>query len=79
MKKLMLGLVLSLASCANESETIRTLHAAGFTHVQDMHWDAWQCGKEDIWSTSFQAKNPSGKWVRGVVCCGLFKACTVRF
>lgn len=32
-----------------------------------------------MFQTGFVAKNPAGKRVEGVVCCGVLKACTVRF
>jgi hypothetical protein len=33
----------------------------------------------DNFATGFTAKNPQGRQVFGTVCCGIMKACTIRF
>lgn len=72
-------LVLLLLGCTDPEASTRALRAAGYTDVQlgDYVWFA--CGKDDDFATAFTAKNPHGDPVFGVVCCGLFKSCTVRF
>jgi hypothetical protein len=73
-------LALALSACTDDRETVRTLHAAGFTDVHTTGWSPFMCSKDDTFETGFVAKNPQGAKVKGTVCCGfLFKGCTVRF
>lgn len=80
MKRLILAALL-LAGCgADESNSRRTLESSGYTEISITGWAPLTCGKDDTFSTGFTAKNPQGRRVSGVVCCGLvFKGCTVRF
>ncbi|CAB4196704.1 hypothetical protein UFOVP1290_224 [uncultured Caudovirales phage] len=69
----------TLCGCTNESDSRRTLDNSGFTDIK-LHGYAWfACDKNDLFHTEFTAKNPNGKVVSGVVCCGILKSCTVRF
>ena len=34
---------------------------------------SFSCGKDDLSSTGFRAKNNKGKVITGTVCCGLLK------
>lgn len=78
MKSLLFCLL--LISCTDESATIRTLHAAGFSEISTTGYSFFQCGDDDTFHTGFHAKNPRGEWVDGTVCCGMMtKGCTVRF
>jgi hypothetical protein len=53
---------------------------AGFTNVKITGWSPFSCGKDDTFSTGFEALNPQGVRVEGTVCCGMIaKDCTVRF
>lgn len=65
----------------NVEDTVRTLEDQGYSEVEireEGGW--WECGKGDFYKTPFQATNPKGKRVNGIVCCGLlFKSCTLRF
>lgn len=80
MKYIALAAMVLLASCTNEDDTIRTLRSSGYTDIVTTGWEPMSCSKDDTFETGFRAKNPTGQWVRGVVCCGLvFKGCTVRF
>lgn len=80
MKRLAIVAALLLASCTDDSATVRTLQAAGFTDIQTTGWSPWVCGRDDSFETGFRAKNPHGQVVEGAVCCGfLAKGCTVRF
>ena len=77
---LVFAIAVALGGCDNAAETDRTLRAAGFTEIVVTGWAPMACGKDDTWSTGFTAKNPNGRHVSGVVCCGLiFKSCTIRF
>lgn len=67
------------AGCTNESASRRALEAHGFTDIRFTGYRLTGCDEEDSFQTGFVAKNPAGKRVEGVVCCGVLKACTVRF
>ena len=71
---------LLLAGCTTSDEEVRqTLDNAGFTDVTVTGSALWVCGEHDKMGNGFTATNPRGKRVKGVVCCGQMKACTVRF
>lgn len=74
-------IVLGLASnsCTDEQSSREALDNAGFSDIRFTGYDFAACGKDDSFSTGFNAKNPNGKYVSGTVCCGLFKRCTIRF
>ena len=76
-----LGVLLALIAlgCTDEVNTLRTLENNGFTDIQTTGFNAFQCSKDDTYSTGFTARNTKGKGVSGTVCCGFFKGCTVRF
>lgn len=78
MRKTFLFLFL-LAACTDEAATISTLDQSGFTDIQTTGYSWFSCSDSDAFHTAFTAKNPLGKPVSGVVCCGWFKNCTVRF
>ena len=67
------------SACTDDSGSRRALGAQGFTNIQLDGWEPFDCGKDDTFSTGFHATNPAGHPVSGVVCCGVLKACTVRF
>ncbi len=76
----LLWLLLALPGCLTDPKRTRsTLEASGFTEVEVLGYDGWACGEDDSYATRFRAKNPQGKTVEGVVCCGHYKGCTVRF
>ncbi len=80
MRSLLLIACLAVIGCANEDASRAALRNHGFTEIEITGWSPFSCSRDDSWSTGFRAKNPVGKMVRGVVCCGLvFKSCTVRF
>lgn len=69
----------ALVACTDEDATRSTLRAYGFTKIKTTGYALWGCSKEDEFNTGFRAVNPQGATVEGVVCCGWFKNCTVRF
>ena len=80
MKKLVFILaVISLLGCTNESASKRTLVNQGFTDISVGGYAPFACSDSDTFQTRFVATNPAGKRVKGVVCCGWLKSCTVRF
>ncbi|GAC1393284.1 MAG: hypothetical protein NVS3B10_00590 [Polyangiales bacterium] len=79
-KAILTTLAISFAvSCTDETASRRALEDSGYTEVRFTGYVAFSCGRDDNFSTGFVAKNPAGRTVSGVVCCGLFKSCTVRF
>jgi hypothetical protein len=58
---------------------IKALESNGFKDIKMGGWAPMSCGNDDASSKSFTATNSAGKRVNGVVCCGWFKSCTVRF
>ena len=73
----MLGLV---TGCTDEGSSRKTLRNAGYSNITFTGWSPLVCGQDDMFSTGFTAKNPTGQIVSGTVCCGLVaKGCTIRF
>lgn len=79
MKYLIVVLALLLTGCTDEGGSRKALESAGFTDINFQGYAWFGCGKDDGFHTEFTAKNPQGKQVSGVVCCGLLKSCTIRF
>ncbi len=82
MRRLGLGLwaLLALAACeASEGDSFRALEALGFESIKLQGAAPFACSDGDSFSQGFRAQNARGETVRGVVCCGFMKACTVRF
>lgn len=79
MRKLLLLIPLLIVSCTDESASKDALEKAGFTDIELTGWAPWSCSDSDKFATSFEATNPHGNRVSGVVCCGLLKRCTIRF
>jgi hypothetical protein len=77
----MLPLLTLFLACmqTDPARTHSTLIKAGFTNVQVGGYAWGECGEGDIYATEFTAVNPQGLAVSGVVCCGSYKRCTVRF
>ena len=71
--------VLALAGCTNEEKSRAALESAGFTEITFDGYAFMACSEDDAYKTKFTARNPQGNMVSGVVCCGRFKGCTVRF
>jgi hypothetical protein len=68
-----------LAACTNEADSRRALEDAGYSEIKFEGYAPLACGKGDDTATKFIALNPPGKkTVRGTVCCGYFKGCTIR-
>ena len=71
------------ASCAGACDHIdqskAALDSAGVSGATITGHSLMGCGKEDMSSVNFKGTNANGKPVTGVVCCGLWKSCTVRW
>ncbi len=72
-------LALPLLACTNEEKARSVLDKQGFTEVTFTGYAFSACSEDDVSHTGFRAKNPQGKEVEGVVCCGWLKSCTVRW
>ena len=70
------------ASTQPESADVRRLRDAGYTDIVIGNGPSplFMCGKDDsiFFSSSFTAKGPSGRPVRGVLCGAMFKGATIR-
>jgi len=69
----------AMQSCTDADRTISTLEANGFTDIEPGDYAYFGCGQGDMFHTEFTATSANGKPVSGLVCCGWFKSCTVRF
>jgi hypothetical protein len=71
--------IFCIQGCTDPERTRSTLEAQGFTDIQTGGYEWGVCGEDDDYSTGFTATNLQGHRVSGVVCCGYYKGCTVRF
>lgn len=79
MKKIILPLiVIALASCTASDKSKRVLEQQGYTEIEITGYSPFSCSEDDVFSTGFKAKGPTGIDVEGTVCCGWIKNCTVR-
>lgn len=80
MKRLILSFVLLFSGCVtSESDAIKAVQNLGMTEVSPQGVALASCGENDYLGRKFVATNVVGDRVAGVVCCGTFKGCTVRF
>jgi hypothetical protein len=68
-----------LCACSSSNDAHKALSAMGFTEIQTTGYRFFGCSDDDTFKTGFQAKNPQGQVVTGVVCSDWFKGSTVRF
>lgn len=73
-----LFVIISLVSCTDSGESQRVLTDEGYEQIEITGYSPFKCGKDDMSSTGFRAKNAKGNVVTGTVCCGFLKGCTVR-
>jgi len=79
-----IAVFLVLAACAvGEGEMPKSperdaLEALDYRNIRSTGYAFTGCGDE-LFKTRFKAQTASGKNVAGVVCCGVWKSCTVRF
>lgn len=84
---ILLGLVIcvgagfALSTCEDDDYAAqrKALTNQGFTDVDIGSYAFFGCSESDVYSNHFTATNTAGKPVEGLVCCGLMKACTVRW
>ena len=70
---------LMLAACSDAPSAERALDNLGFKDVKVTGYRIWGCGEEYTFHTGFEAVNPNGKIVTGVVCSGWLRGSTVKF
>lgn len=76
---LLLPLVLiNTAGCTNSDEATRVLRQSGYGQIEITGYRPFMRGSDDVYSTGFKAKSPSGETVTGAVTRGWFKGSTVR-
>jgi hypothetical protein len=69
-----------LFGCTDNVNAKRILEENGYTNIQFTGYAFFACSKDDTYHTGFTAISPSGKFVSGTVCAGLFfKNSTIRF
>lgn len=61
--------VVVFSGCVENDRSYDTLHDLGFTQIQLLGWAPLSCLSGHLYQTAFSAYLPSGKAVRGVVCC----------
>ena len=82
MKQLLLAIAIlfTLSACGTAPDrSYETLEKSGYTAIEIGGYAPFACSEKDKYHTKFTAKNSQEQVVNGVVCCGWFKGCTVRF
>lgn len=67
-----------LAGCSDPKAAKHILEDQGYSNIETTGHAWFGCGKDDTYSTGFNAKGPTGRNVSGVVCSGWLKGGTVR-
>lgn len=71
---------LAMSGCeVSAGDARRALEASGFDDIELTGYAWFACGADDEYASSFRALDARGRKVSGVVCCGIWKSCTVRF
>jgi hypothetical protein len=74
------GLITATCGVATrQSEARRTVERSGLSDVKAGGLNFWECGQNDKIGRDFTATNTQGARVSGVVCCGYWKSCTIRW
>ena len=73
------ALVLALTFLVSDQRARSSLASAGYSDISLQGVSFFGCGDDDTLSCKFTATNPQGARVSGVLCCGIFKSCTIRF
>lgn len=71
--------LLLLTACSDGPGTTQRLKAAGYMHIETTGYPMFGCSRgDDGTNTGFKAVGADGMTVTGVMCCGLWKGCTIR-
>jgi len=81
MRKIILIATMALiTACSSHNDAVDALSKAGYTNITTNGYAFFTCSEDDFYHTKFNAVNPMGTRVDGVVCSGfLFKGATIRF
>ena len=74
----LLVVLLGMGGCTDPDSALKALKDQGYDEIKITGYEFGACGRDDSYSTGFEAKSLSGKKVKGVVCSGLFKGSTIR-
>ena len=75
-----LALLPFINGCTDTGTAQRVLQQNGYKDISIEGYAFFSCGKDDWYSTKFEATSPNGSHVEGAVCSGLlFKNATIRF
>jgi hypothetical protein len=73
-------ILLALTGCTRPEHARKVLADQGFKDITITGYSWFSCGKDDSFSTGFEATSANGAKVKGTVCEGmLFKNATVRY
>lgn len=71
--------VLMMMACVSPDRAEEALKDRGYTDIKIEGYAMFSCSEDDTFANSFTATSPDGKRkVKGAVCCGMMKGCTVR-
>jgi hypothetical protein len=83
MKKILFTIcVFTFVSCSSNNDFQKgkkQLEQQGYTDVKNTGYEVFCCGKDDTFSTGFEAKDKNGKIVKGCFCSQWLKGLTIRF
>jgi hypothetical protein len=74
-----IALYLYVRPHANVADSTEALNNAGYQNIEIMGESRFYACETEYYKTAFRARNSNGDVVKGVVCCGLLKSCTIRF
>jgi len=78
MMAIAMAVAMITACTLSDERAEHVLRAHGFDPVALTGYDMFACADDDWWNQGFVGISPLGTRVRGVVCCGALKSCTVR-
>jgi len=74
-----ISITVKVSMYTSDSAEIKALQSQGFKSIDVGGWALWGCSDSDATSKHFTAINANNKQVSGVICCGYFKRCTIRW
>jgi len=81
-------IVAASGGCSPDKARFRTaMQSSGLTNPTKQGYDFFECGYGDVWVEAFTAHSAQlsesaevkDVVVKGTMCCGIFKGCTVRW
>lgn len=70
-----------LSACTDETSSRRALENEGYENIHFTGYAPFSCSDDDTFKTGFTATKPKQPdvIVKGTVCCGILKGCTIRY